>query len=211
MAQTLLGIPIWEPTAPAFISMPAFVFGTEADMDSFVAKRAEAMAGRWQEGGDSSPDYVIAAWHRWKDGERDIVVNVAYSDLPFATEHEIRHMTERHDYDVSCTYQNTWGFDYRFHADEMLSSLVWCEWNGIPVRLAKTSARHASIDGRKVASLWGEPGVLAFDDGDETGWIVGSMYLMERRFDDVTAMEDDIQAPASIDLDSFLGQIVADG
>lgn len=211
MAQTLLGIPIWESTAPAFISMPAFVFGTEADIDSFVIKRKATMTSRWQEGDEPSPDYVIEAWHRWQNGERNIVVNVAYSDLPFATEHEIQHMATRHDSDVSCTYQNTWDCDYHFHADELRSSLVWCEWNGIPVRLAKTSARHASLEGREITSLWGEPGVLAFGDGTETGWIVGSMYLMERRFDDVAAMEDDIRVPASIDLDSFIGQIVADG
>ena len=203
----MLAIPIWEPRTPAFASIPALAAGMPRDVDRFVALRREALEG--PAGGDPDGDALVEAWRRWRGGERDIKVSVAYGDLPFARPFEVigtRHVDLEGD---SFDWRSVWGRRYRIEAEGISCDVAWGAWDGgMALRATRSSVRRLLVDGRDVAACWGEPGIL---DIGGAGAVSTTLWLVDRAYPAPGEALAEMCGEVDLRLSHVIGHVVADG
>lgn len=204
-------INLWDYALPSFISSSTKYFGTLEDIKAYIDELKELSQG----------EDIIAAFDEYMNGNHNVQISVAYSNMPFLQPVEMLYESASTGQQIQWTHKNVWGYDYNLRAAAYQNKHTWIRIGKkkylrcIKPKLTNLEHENSFLENKwhPISSFCGQPGIIKITEKAE-GEIIyeGMMYFIEHAFDSLADVEEDyINFKGEAEYKDFCNDIFGDG
>ena len=204
-------ITLWDYALPSFVSGSTKYFGTLKDINAYINELKKLF----------TDNDTVTAFEEYINGNKDVQINVAYSNMPFVQSVELLFEAEFGGQQIKWTHKNVWDYDYNLRASAYQNRHIWIRiGENQYLRCIKPILTNLEHENSFLANKWhpissfcGQPGIIKITEKAE-GEIIyeGMMYFIERAFDSLADVEEDyINFKGEAEYKDFCNDIFGDG